>query len=362
MTSIIIMPNLFKDILKENESLIVDPIALDYDYQPKLIPYREQHQQHMVSCIKPLFQDRNGKNLIIVGQSGMGKTVSTRHVLLELENETDIIPIYINCWKTETPYKIILEICSKLNYKFTQNKDTNELLNEITRILNKKSAVFCFDEIDKIKDISIIYNLLNEIYKKTILLITNNKDFLSTLDPRIKSRLTPEILEFKPYNLEETRGILKQRSEYAFIHAAFEDSAFESIIQKTYELKDIRSGLFLLKESALIAESSSLKKINLEHAKQAIKKLTDFKIKSSSDLENEDRDILNIVKENQEKTIKELYEIYAKTSKENMSYRSFCRKIDSLEKSSLISKREVKDVAGKATIIAYSKIKRLDEF
>ena len=89
---------LFENMLGDKESVFRDSVALDYDYVPKLVPFREKEQQHMASCIKPLFQKRNGRNLLIVGKPGVGKTVACKHVLRELEEETDeIFPIYINC-------------------------------------------------------------------------------------------------------------------------------------------------------------------------------------------------------------------------------------------------------------------------
>ena len=120
---------LFDNMLKDNETLFKNPIALDYDFVPKLIPYREKEQFHMASCVKPLFQERNGKNLIISGTPGIGKTVACKHVLKELEEETEeVIPVYINCWQRNTTFKIILEMCDLIGYKFTQNKKTNEFI------------------------------------------------------------------------------------------------------------------------------------------------------------------------------------------------------------------------------------------
>jgi len=92
------MGELFKDMLGSEESLFKNEVALNFDYQPKLIPFREIHQKTIASCIKPLFQKRNGKNLFIHGMPGVGKTVACRHVLDELPETTDeIIPLYINC-------------------------------------------------------------------------------------------------------------------------------------------------------------------------------------------------------------------------------------------------------------------------
>ena len=45
------------------------------------------------------------------------------------------------------------------------------------------------------------------------------------------------------------------------------------IASKTFELKDLRSGLFLLRESGLIAESRSKKQIDLECANEAVSKM-----------------------------------------------------------------------------------------
>ena len=120
------MTNLFNDLLKDSESIFKNPVALDYDYHPKLVPYRENEQHYMANCIKPLLQNRNGKNLFIFGKPGIGKTIATRHVLKDLEENSDEVQqIYINCWKKDTPYKIVLEICDQIGYKWIQQKKTD---------------------------------------------------------------------------------------------------------------------------------------------------------------------------------------------------------------------------------------------
>ena len=357
------MADLFKDMLKDSESLFINEIALDLEYIPKEIPFRENQQHYIATCIKPLLQGRLGKNLLIFGSPGIGKTVATKHILRELEEkglDEQAKPIYINCWKKDTSYKIALEICDQLNYKFTQNRNTDDLLKEIARILNKKAAIIVLDEVDKLDDPSIIYTLLEDIYKKSIFLITNEKSWINQLDDRVKSRLMPEVLEFKPYNLKEVEGILKQRAEYALVPNTLEKEAFELITQKTYELNDIRAGLFLIKESTTIAESQSSRKILLKHASEAAKKLTEFKIKSSKDLKEDSYEILQLIKEESGKTIAQLHEIYNK--KEPISYRNFFRKIQDLSKSGRINLKIDEEQPGKPTIVEYDKEKKLTEF
>ena len=249
------MGGIFKDILKSDETLFKNETALDYSFVPKLVPYREKEQRVIAGCIKPLFDNKNGRNLFIYGRSGVGKTVALTKVLEELEQETEeVIPIHTNCWKHNTTYKIVIEICDKMGLKFVQNKKTEELFRWIKQNLNKKSVVFVFDEADKLEDLDFLYMILEEIYRKTIILITNYKDWIIELDDRIKSRLLPEMIEFRPYNLDETKGILKQRMEYAFQPNTLDSEAFNLIVKKTFEMQYMRVGLHLMKEAAHIAE------------------------------------------------------------------------------------------------------------
>jgi cell division control protein 6 len=354
---------LFNNMLGSDESLFRDVVSLDYDYLPKLLPYRENEQKYMASCIKPLFQKRNGKNLFLYGAPGIGKTAATRHILKELEDETDeIVPIYVNCWQKNTTYKIIIDICEQLDYRFTHNKNTIELFEIIKSMMNKKSAVFVFDEIDKLEEFDFLYMILEQIYRKTIFLITNYRSWLIELEERLKSRLTPELMEFKPYNEAETKGILKHRLEYAFASGAWNEDAFEIVANKTAELKDIRSGLYLLKESGNAAENKASRKITVEHVNEAIAKFDEFKIKSSADLMDETKKILELIKANDGKKIGELFKMY-KGNNGAMSYKTFQRKIAHLEEGKFISVTKTSGgEAGMTTIINYSKSKKLTDF
>ncbi len=355
---------LFKDMLKADETLFRDEIALDYEFLPKLLPYREKEQFHIANCIKPLFQKRNGKNIFIHGAPGIGKTAATRHVIRDLENETDeIVPFYINCWKKNTPHKIILEMCEIIGYRFVQNKTTEELFDAVKKELNKSSAVFVFDEVDKLDDINFLYSVLEDIFRKTIIIITNYKSWIANLDPRIKSRLTAEMIEFKPYNPEETKGILKKRLSYAFQPNVWDDAAFETVAKKAGKLGDVRAGLYLLRESAIAAEEESSKKITKEHVEKAIDKFDQFYINNSDDLEQETLKILELIKDNNGQKIGNLFDVYKKNGG-SLAYSSFKRRIKKLEEGKFISvdKTEGGDEGNTTIIRLKEKPKKLTDF
>ena len=349
---------LFDNVLMADQSLLKNEAPLDYEFIPKIIPFRESEQQYLATCIKPLFADRTGRNVLVYGAPGIGKTVAVRHVLKDLEEETDDIHIiYCNCWKQNTTYKVLVEVCEQLGYRFTQNKKTTELFSVVTSLINKKSAVIVFDEIDKAEDFDFIYTLVEELYKKTIVLITNYKSWIFELDERIRSRLLAELVEFKAYNQEECFGILKERVAYAFIPDVISDSTLQLIAKKTYQLKDIRSGLFLLRESALLAEEQSSKIISPDIVTQAINKLDEFTSKRTQELDEESRFVHNLVAQHSGKKIGDLFTAYQQAGG-SASYKTFQRKINKLQEGNFIKLTKKTGAGGNTTIVE----KKLTDF
>jgi cell division control protein 6 len=354
--------SLFKDMLHSDETLFKNEIALSYDFIPKLVPYREQQQRHMALCIKPLFNDMNGRNLIIHGPPGVGKTVACKHVIKELEEETDdIIPLYVNCWQKNTTYKVICEIAELLDYKFIHNKKTDEIFDIVKKMMNKKAFVLIFDEVDKLEDYDFLYMLLESIYKKSIFLITNYKEWATNLDSRVKSRLVPEMCEFRPYSKQETHGILDQRISYAFHDNVWEDDAFTLIADRTAKLGDIRTGLYLLKEAGITAEEKASRRITKEHVEAALTKLDNFSIKPSDNLEDDTKFILDIISENSGEKIGDLFKIYQNRGGER-SYKSFQRKMKKLEQDKFVILEKSQGIGGNTTIVKKNTVKRLTEF
>jgi cell division control protein 6 len=258
--------------------LFTNAAILDQNYLPRLLPYREEQHKYLAECIKPLFNGRSGFNLLITGAPGIGKTACVKFVLRDLrENFDNIIPIYINCWKKDTTSKIVNEMADQLNIKFIEKRPSDEVFDIIIRNLSKyQGVVFAFDEIDRAKDYDFLYRILEDIQFKTIFLITNISEWILKMDRRLLSRLTLEKIEFKPYNFEETRGILYERQKYAFVPNAWDYDAFELVVRKTYKTKDIRIGLFLMKNAGEIAEGRNSEKIEVGDVEKAIEKLKDF--------------------------------------------------------------------------------------
>jgi archaeal cell division control protein 6 len=260
-----------------NGSIFINTEYLEQAYLPRLLPYREGQHKYLADCIKPLFERRNGTNLLISGSPGIGKTACIKFILRKLTEETEnIMPVYINCWKKDTTPKIINEMAGMLDIKTLEKVSSDELFDKIILKLNKcTGSVFAFDEIDRVKDFDFLYRILEDVSHKTIFLITNINDWMSKLDRRLTSRLLLDKVEFKPYTFEETRGILREREKYAFVPDAWEYDAFESLIKKTFNARDLRTGLFLMKKSGENAESRGSSKVGTKDLEEALKKIED---------------------------------------------------------------------------------------
>lgn len=344
---------IFDDMLKGDESLFLDSIALDVDYMPPVVKHREGEQGYIAQCLKPLFSRRSGKNVVLSGSPGVGKTVATKHLIDELKEQSgDIKSVYINCWKKDTPYKVVLEMCSQLGFRFTAGRNTDELIKEITNILNKSPCVIILDEADKIDEQQIFYTLFEDIFTKSIICITNEKNWLSKLDERVRSRMLAEVVEFNAYNYEEIKDILRERVNYAFVPNVLEDAAFEKIVEKTSEMGDVRSGLFLLKNAGEEAEGKSKRKIELVDAESAISRLDEFQRKSSTQLGEEEEFILKVVKNNSGLTSSKMHIAYQNAGGKQ-AYTTFQRKLKNLGKNGFITLSEINIGKGRSTKVTF---------
>ncbi|RME52065.1 AAA family ATPase [Candidatus Woesearchaeota archaeon] len=332
-------------------SLIRNEAALDFEFVPKILPFRESEQRRIVQAIKPLLAGRTGRNVCVFGAPGIGKTAAAKHVLRDLEEETDEVHVaYVNCWQHNTSFKIYVDICEQLGFQFTHNKNTQELFKVIERIVNKKAGVFVFDEVDKAEDFDFLYTLLEGIYKKTLVLITNYKEWVVNVDDRIRSRLMPEMVEFRKYNVNETRDILRQRVGYAFAEGVFTDEALGKVAAKAFELGDIRTGLFLLREAAMQAEEAGASKVLPEHVLAAQAKLDEFTAKSKEVLEEESKAILELVQKNSGLRIGDLFKKYQEEGGK-ASYKTFQRRIAMLGENHYVSVKKQKGAGGNTTIV-----------
>jgi cell division control protein 6 len=223
------MPNIFESS-KRQGNIIKNEDVLNYEYVPKILPFREGQVQEIAESIKPMLEERKGTNLFIFGAPGIGKTASIKWVLRELDEHTDeIIPLYVNCWNLKTKYFIFMEMANKLKISFIAGKSAEHVLQQLVYRLKDKKIVFVFDEVDKAEDSDFLYQIIESFPKSTILLASNVRDYTINMDPRIKSRMMIRSLEFKPYTISEINKILSERVKIALKSDVLDPSLIKQI-------------------------------------------------------------------------------------------------------------------------------------
>lgn len=100
--------------------------------------------------------------------------------------------------------------------------------------------------------------------------ISNNLMFKENLDVRTKSSLCERELVFPPYNADELKEILHQRTEMAFHKNVVEDGAIKfAAALAANESGDARKAVMLLQRAGEIADKQGLQKITEDEVKAA---------------------------------------------------------------------------------------------
>lgn len=286
--------SIFKKYLEKKNNLIKNRGILQATYVPNILLHRDHQIEEIVDIIAPSLKKDKPSNILIIGQTGTGKTAVVNFVGHELE-KADIESnncryIYVNCEVIDTPYSILYNISNQIitdpNKKipFT-GWSLEKIFNELAKYIDDEDRIFIIvlDEIDmsfKKNGDDIFYYLttINEMLKKSrvsIIGITNNSTFAEKLlSPRIKSRLGEEKIIFPPYTPEQLIDILKNRAEEAFYSNVLDSSVIPYCAAISAQGSgDARKALDLLRISADIAErngDSIITSAHVDYARQKI--------------------------------------------------------------------------------------------
>jgi len=253
------------------------------DYVPEELPHRDKQIMKLGSILAPALANSRPQNVFIYGLTGTGKTAVTRYVLRKMLERDDkkVAFSYINCRMNNTNYRVLVDLIKSLGKQvpFT-GLSTAEVLNRFTEYLDRKNRIMIvvLDEVDylvKKSGDNILYHLtrLNSILKKSklsIIGITNDLNFISYLDSRVKSSLCERELIFPPYTTQELEDILIRRAEKALRKEAIGNGVISlcaAIAAK--QNGDCRLALDLLLKSAEIAEEEGLSKITEDIVRRA---------------------------------------------------------------------------------------------
>ncbi|MEK6904764.1 MAG: ORC1-type DNA replication protein [Nanoarchaeota archaeon] len=274
----------FENYLKKS-SMFVNKKALQGNYVPKEIPYREKQIEHIANVLAPALRLEKPSNLFVYGKTGTGKTLCVKHTteaMFEIarKNNIELKFIYLNCkFKrvADTEYRLVAQLARELGEEVpVTGLPTEEIYKIFLASIDKKEQVIIIilDEIDQLVKKTgdeILYNLTrmnSELVKSqvSVIGISNDLVFTDVLDPRVKSSLSEEEVVFPPYNAIQLQKILKERSDLAFRGNVLDAGVIEKCAAyAAREHGDARRALELLRVAGEIVERQSGEKLSVEH-------------------------------------------------------------------------------------------------
>ena len=284
--------NFFEDYLTK-DPLFVNKKALQANYTPNKIPHREKQIEEIAQILAPSLRLDKPSNLFIYGKTGTGKTCVVKYVTKQVQELAEkkglkLSIVYLNCKLqrvADTEYRLVAQLIRELGGEIpTTGLPTKDVHEYFVKMLEDQKILLLLilDEIDQlVKKIGdeILYTLTRmntEINNSevSIIGISNDLQFMSYLDSRVKSSLAEEEILFPPYNALQLQKILKQRSNISFKKGVLEEGIIEKCAAyAAREHGDARRALELIRVSGELAEREGKEKVDIAHLDIAEEKI-----------------------------------------------------------------------------------------
>lgn len=272
---------------KDSNSIFTRKEPFEEGYTPEEILEREDEIESYGAALQDVLDGFGPPNVFVYGQTGVGKTATTKKILQHLTVDADATDISltvltVNCNKRDSTYKVISHLANELHPRrnFKQGTHPDTLWSNIYEQLDKigGSIIVVLDEIDKLgEDESLLYefpraNAMNELANAKVGLIgiSNNFKFRENLSPRVKSTLTEREIQFSPYNANELRTILDYYADLTFYDGVLTENVVPLCAAFTaQDTGDARMGLDLLETAGDIARHEDAEKVTEDHVRLA---------------------------------------------------------------------------------------------
>ena len=287
MSNIDILDDVFEKFVN-NAQVFKDREVLRHDYLPDRLPHREDQIKLLGQTLAPALKGARSSNLIVYGKTGTGKTAVTKYVLnhLEVKAKEFHAPVkfcYVNCRMAGSEYRIFANLCQNLGVSipFT-GLAAGEVFDRFRTGLESTGTLFIavLDEVDalvKTRGDGLLYELtrMNETLsrsKVSLIGISNDLRLKEYLDPRVLSSLSEEEIVFRPYDADELRNILLERSASAFFENVLSEGALSLCAAlAAAEHGDARRALDLLRVAGEVAERKGGNNVVEDHVREAEK-------------------------------------------------------------------------------------------
>jgi cell division control protein 6 len=250
---------------------------------------RDTEIESVAEEIGAVVRDDPPNNVMIYGKTGTGKSLVSRHVASRARtaarsNGVNCNVVYVDCSEADTETRVTRQIAMTLKEETPYEQriplrgvGTMEYYQHVWRILDDylDSVLLILDEIDKLSDSNVLMQLsrAREAGKTDcyigVIGISNKIQYKEQLDERIDSSFGHRELFFHPYDAEQLREIMRNRTD-AFQPGVLGAGTIElcaALAAKKHG--DARKAIDILKEAGELARRNGDSKITDDHINQA---------------------------------------------------------------------------------------------
>lgn len=357
--------NIFRRTSSENR-IFKNEDALLPDYLPDELPGREREIRELVYCLQPAAEGKQPEHALLTGAPGTGKTSAARHVLRQLsEYSQRPLTVYINCWEYSSRFAIFSFLATALGELMPRRGiAADEIFSRIVEMAKKEGRIpiLVLDEADRLESaeegIQVLYDLCRagEMHslKTGVIAITNDEEFHTRLDARVRSSFIQHTLKFQPYGAPQLREILQRRAQIAFLPDALDKEVVPLCSAIAHKLGgDARVAVALLLSAGKAAERENAPRVLVQHVRETQEQsLAESSVKAERklpEMDEVDARLVGLVKSAGKKGI-ESGELYSKL-KRHVGERALRNRIEGLEKSGIITAEDKQLPQGRTRII-----------
>ncbi|RBI60686.1 cell division control protein Cdc6 [halophilic archaeon] len=275
-----------------DESIFAEKSLLRVSHLPNedRIIGRDDELHEIGNCMQDGLQGEAPTHAMIYGKTGTGKSLCSKFICEDLvdraeSNNVNAGYVYIDCTQQSTETKVCREMAHTLNDEETTDISvpysgisTADYYRRLWDILDQlyNIVVVILDEIDRLDGDDILYQLsraresgkMNDAHIG-IIGISNKMRYEEKLNQRVKSSFSKRDIVFSPYDADQIREILENRSD-----AFYDDVLNEGVIPKVAAISaqehgDARKAIDILRYAGEVVDNSDGETVTEEHVDMA---------------------------------------------------------------------------------------------
>ena len=135
-------------LFRRKRSIFKKRSTLEEGFVPEALPFREKEIRWLVDTLSPAVDGDTPPHILLLGQTGTGKTATALRVLTELQNVAkDVLVCYVTA--NGTQHQVVANILHKFNVIIPRNYGLGNAIRRLGEVLDGRVTIIVLDELDK---------------------------------------------------------------------------------------------------------------------------------------------------------------------------------------------------------------------